>query len=278
MRSAENRYGSALSRRSLKKISRLAGRQHAHQLHRLRVHRLQPAHHVDQRREEAHQRGDRDLRLHAVAHDQHQDRRLGHHRDRVEHHAPPGRRSPAASCCARTASRRRSPPGCRAGSRRPPRSRSAAGWPAARRAWRTASATTAHGEGAMKGLTSKMTTTAHHSSSRPTMPSAGSMRRRHCARAARPRQRAVLGVGRRRGSDAGGRIRRLRSAWSCRLSRSPARAAGAAVSRTNSGGLADGQRAVVGQIDRHDLAHAARVGGQHQHALAEDRPPRGCCG
>ena len=46
--------------------------------------RLQAAHHVDQRREEADQRGDDDLGREAVAEDQHQDRRHGDDRDGVD--------------------------------------------------------------------------------------------------------------------------------------------------------------------------------------------------
>lgn len=62
------------------------GREHAEKLERLRVHRRKPAHHVDQRRKEADQRGDGDLRLHAVAEQQHENRRLGDDGHRVDQH------------------------------------------------------------------------------------------------------------------------------------------------------------------------------------------------
>ena len=42
--------------------------------------------------------------------------------------------------------------------------------------------TTSWGDGAMNGLTSKPATTAHHRKIKPTNPSAGSVRRRHCSR------------------------------------------------------------------------------------------------
>ena len=136
-----------------------AGREHAHQLHRLRVDRLEAATHVDQRREEADQRRDHDLGRHAVAHHQHEDRRLGDDRDRVEHHRhrkedllQPAvvhehrRERIAASVAEQEAAQRldrRRASGCRA----------------ARRACSTASAATARGDGAMNGLTSNPTTT-----------------------------------------------------------------------------------------------------------------------
>ena len=58
------------------------------------------------------------------------------------------------------------------------------------------------------------------------------------------------------------------SAWFA-ISRSPARGAdGRRAPRT--GRLADGEVAAARQVDRHDLAHAAGIGRQHQHLLAEE--------
>ena len=57
-----------------------------HQLHRLRVGRLQPLDHVHQGREEGDQRRDRHLGRVAVAQHQHQDRRDRHDRERANGH------------------------------------------------------------------------------------------------------------------------------------------------------------------------------------------------
>ena len=227
----------------------------------------------DQRREEAHQRGDRDLRLHAVAHDQHQDRRLGDDRDRVEHHAPPGRRSPAASCCARTRVAMRD-------------RRQVAEQEAAERLDRGGQQVVeqhvALGVQRLQHRPRRRRDEGldvedhHHRPPQQQQPDDAQRRQQAAAPPFAALRRAVARLF--------GRSARRPPAPACPgrvgalISRSPAARRSSPVSATNSGALADGQRA-VGRQRRPARSRARGPGWPPSSARAgRGRPPRGCCG
>src|SRR5437899_7533875 len=119
----------------------------------------------------------------------------------------------------------------------------------------------------MNGFTSNRTITAHHSTMSPPMPSAGRMRRRQSRRrraAAQARYSGSAGMAARPGT--GVSMELVVMAASAGFQHAP-QVGGEA---DEFGGLADVERPVFGQVDRHDLAHAAGVGGEHQHALAKE--------
>src|SRR4051794_1792461 len=117
----------------------------------------------------------------------------------------------------------------------------------------------------MKGLTSKIVITAHHSTSKPVIPSAGRMRRRHMRRrraAAHFKYSASTGVWFRRAAGVSRELAVMAMASAgfqntTQVSREP----------NEFRCFPDLERPVLRQVDRHDLADATGIGGEHQHAL-----------
>ena len=265
-RSSAPRTGRAARRRSrsLKKISVLTPTARASAPSPAGSTDSRPAHHVDQRREEADQRRDGDLRRVAVAEQQHQDRRLGHDRDRVDEDRRPGKRPPRRSGCARRSSRwdRRDVAEQEAASAS--MTRRHAGCAISRPSLVHSVVSTATGDGAMNGGTSKITQTsaAHEDDQDRAMPATGSSRRRHssaapgashapAASAVATSDRAAVAVGRRSSAPP----------------QQAAQARGELHERRRSRG-SSGRGPAAGRWAR--SRDAARVGRQHQHLLAEE--------